>query len=173
MKKMILYFVFFMNTFIVYAQQKVFFEKIAFDFFVSNIMCEHYKKGAKFNSNLQIANEISGTLYTVCFQDYYEDYLRLNKIDVIKVKEFISTYRSKEKKLSSDLVINSDILISNKKKVTKKIKYLSVNQAEMYVSNLSFVELIVFDKNFENRFFIEIDINTNKVTRYCKKIISY
>ncbi len=161
------------KTFAVYGQDTLCYEKIAFEFFVSNIVKENYNSDIKFAVKKDISSEVSSQLYTSCFQDYYINYKNISDDEKVNVRNRISNIRKQNKKFDYNLSKNKRFVISNKLKITKKSKYISINQVGMYLMDLAFVEIIVFDKGFENHFYIEIDLKTNKISRYCKKTISY
>ncbi|SFF56177.1 hypothetical protein [Thermoflexibacter ruber] len=173
MKTLIFFIIIITKTFAVYGQDTLCYEKIAFSFFVSHIVKENYENNITFSVKRDISSEISSHLYTSCFQDYYIKYQNISDAEKNSIRNKITEIRKQNQKFNCDLSQNSRFVLSDKSKITKKNKYISINQAEMYLTNLVFVELIVFDKSFENHFFVEIDLKTNEVSRYCKKTISY
>lgn len=170
MRKVLLIIFILINT-ILYGQQKIFPEQIAFDYLKRNLLNEHFESNIKFLLHNEI-KECNARCFPKCENDSLSEnywYVTTNDIYPAPTDSFINAqkqYIFSRDSVDFDFAKNDQfaekINFSNRKKVREVYIYENFSA----IPNLYLVRISVESAAVETNFYIEVDKNGN-VTRWC------
>jgi hypothetical protein len=163
---------------IAFCQQinNVAYEQIAFNYFIDEIINKEFPKNIKFSFSEEISAIASGIAHFPCFEDYKEYFKYSDSVRTYLLK--LNQDLSKSKTSKNIESINDRFLIikqgrEGKIRVNKKNKHITVNSVCSHKIGFYLVEIVVFSKNIQDRYFIEVEKEGKKITRYCKRLVVY